>query len=65
MKLKYWDLHIIKHALQHYICRDNPQEGDLLQEENLLNKVKEEINWFKENIIKSGGDYGTTEEEGI
>lgn len=51
MKLKYRDLQIIKHALQQYIQRENPQEGDLIQEENLLKKVEEEIAWFKENII--------------
>ena len=50
MKLKYRDLQIIKHALQQYIQRENPQEGDLIQEENLLKKVEEEIAWFKENI---------------
>ncbi|NQM29326.1 hypothetical protein HO415_01310 [Streptococcus suis] len=51
MNLKYRDLHIIKHALQLYIKRENPQEGDLIQEENLLKKVEEEITWFKENVI--------------
>ena len=51
MKLKYRDLQIIKHALQQYIQRETTQEGDLIQEENLLKKVEEEIAWFKENII--------------
>ena len=39
------------YALQQYIQRETPQEGDLIQEENLLKKVEEEIAWFKENII--------------
>lgn len=53
MKLKYRDLHIIKHALQHYIQRENPRDGDLVQEENLLNRISEEIAHFKENIINN------------
>lgn len=53
MKLKYRDLHIIKHALQYYIQRENPRDGDLVQEENLLNRISEEIAHFKENIINN------------
>lgn len=53
MKLKYRDLQIIKHALQQYIQRENPKEGDLTQEENLLKKIEEEIVWFKENVINN------------
>ena len=53
MNLKYRDLNIIKHALQYYIKREKPRDGDLIQEENLLNKVTDEIKWFKENIIDS------------
>ncbi|HER3797037.1 TPA: hypothetical protein VKG60_001397, partial [Streptococcus pyogenes] len=47
MNLKYRDLNIIKHALEYYIKRENPRDGDLIQEENLLNKVADEIKWFK------------------
>lgn len=53
MRLKYRDLHIIKHALQQYIQRENPRDGDLVQEENLLKKVEAEIECFKENIINN------------
>lgn len=53
MNLKYRDLHIIKHALKMYMQRDNPRNGDLIQEENLLKKVEEEIEWFKDNVINS------------
>jgi hypothetical protein len=42
VRLKYRDLHIIKHALQQYIQRENPRDGDLVQEENLLKKVEAE-----------------------
>ncbi|HEL0213428.1 TPA: hypothetical protein TUF46_001715 [Streptococcus equi subsp. zooepidemicus] len=51
MDLKYRDLNIIKHALEYYIKRENPRDGDLIREENLLSKVADEIKWFKENII--------------
>lgn len=53
MKLKYRDLHIIKHALQHYIQRKDADEHDLIVEQNLLDKVKEEIEDFKENVINN------------
>ena len=53
MRLKYRDLQIIKHALQQYIQRENPRDGDLVQEENLLKKVEAEIECFKENIINN------------
>ena len=53
MKLKYRDMQIMKHALQYYMTRNNPRDGDLAQEASLLKKVEQEIEDFKENIINS------------
>lgn len=52
MKLKYKQMQIIKHALQHYIKREGANEHDLMVEQNLLKKVTQEIDDFKENVMK-------------
>ena len=51
MKLKYRDLQIIKHALQQYIQRETPQEGDLIQEENLLKRLKKKSPGSKKILL--------------
>lgn len=43
MKLKYTDLQIIKHSLQHYITRPNAKPTDLVREKKLLDRVMTEI----------------------
>ena len=48
MKLKYKHLQIIKHALQHYIQRNNAEEKDIVVERNLLEKVEIEVEILKE-----------------
>jgi len=52
MYLKYKQMQIIKHALQHYIKREDASEQDLMVEQNLLKKVTQEIDDFKENVMK-------------
>lgn len=52
MKLKYKQMQIVKHALQHYIKREGANEHDLMVEQNLLKKVTQEIDDFKENVMK-------------
>lgn len=53
MKLKYKHMQIVKHALQYYIKREGADEHDLMVERNLLDKVKREIEDFKENVMKN------------
>ena len=53
MKNKYIELHIMKHALQHYINREGASEKDIRQERKVLDDVVEELENFKEHI-KSG-----------
>lgn len=48
MRLRYRQLQIIKHSLQHYIKRDGASEDDLVRERNLLNKISDEVNEIKE-----------------
>jgi hypothetical protein len=48
MKLRYRELQIIKHSLQHYLNRDNASENDIVRESNLLKKVTNEIDEMKE-----------------
>lgn len=48
MYLKYKQMHIVKHALKHYIKREGASEHDLMVEQNLLKKVTQEIDDFKE-----------------
>ena len=52
MYLKYKQMQIVKHALQHYIKREDASEQDLMVEQNLLKKVTQEIDDFKENVMK-------------
>lgn len=53
MANEYVRLHIMKHALQHYIERDGASEKDIRQERKVLDDVVEELENFKE-YIKSG-----------
>lgn len=53
MANKYIELHIMKHALQHYIERDGASDKDIKQERKVLDDVVEELENFKE-YIKSG-----------
>lgn len=53
MANKYIKLHIMKHALEHYIERDGASEKDIRQERKVLDDVVEELENFKE-YIKSG-----------
>jgi hypothetical protein len=53
MANKFIKLHIMKHALQHYIERDGASEKDIRQERKVLDDVIEELENFKE-YIKSG-----------
>ena len=57
MASEYVRLHIIKHALEHYIKRDGASEKDIRQETKVLNDVVEELEDFKERINSgcSGG----------
>ena len=57
MASEYVKLHIIKHALEHYIKRDGASEKDIRQETKVLNDVVEELEYFKERINSgcSGG----------
>ena len=57
MASEYVRLHIIKHALEHYIKRDRASEKDIRQETKVLNYVVEELEGFKERINSgcSGG----------
>lgn len=53
MYLKYKHMQIVKHALQYYVQREDANEHDLMVEHNLLEKVKREIEDFKENVMKN------------
>lgn len=46
--MKYRDLQIIKHSLQHYIDRPNASEKDVEQEKRLLEKITLEVDEMKE-----------------
>ncbi|MED3792384.1 hypothetical protein P4571_08005 [Niallia alba] len=43
IKLSYVDLQILKHSLQLYTKRENAIAKDVKREENLLNKITEEV----------------------
>lgn len=45
---KYKELQIIKHALQHYIKRDNVQQKDIEQEKRLLGEIENKVSKLKE-----------------
>ena len=59
MASEYVRLHIIKHALEHYIKRDRASEKDIRQETKVLNEIVEELDkvfkFFKffDNIIQN------------
>ncbi len=57
MASEYVRLHIMKHALEHYIKREGASEKDIRQEKKVLNDVVEELENFKEFINSdcSGG----------
>lgn len=46
--MKYKELQIIKHSLQHYIKRPNASVKDIEQEKRLLEKITHEVNEMKE-----------------
>jgi hypothetical protein len=46
--MKYKELQIIKHSLQHYIKRPNATEKDVEQEKRLLEKITIEVDEMKE-----------------
>jgi hypothetical protein len=46
-------MQIVKHALQYYVQREGADEHDLMVERNLLDKVKKNIEDFKENVMKN------------
>ena len=57
MASEYVRLHIIKHALEHYIKRYGASEKDIRQETKVLNDIVEELENFKDriNLGCSGG----------
>lgn len=48
LNLKYRDLLIFKHSLQHYIKRQDASEKDIEQEKRLLSKITFEVDQMKE-----------------
>ena len=58
MSTYYRNIQTIKHALQYYITRENASEKDLIREKNLLKKIEEEVDEYKErkNIRFEIGD---------
>ena len=53
MANEYVRLHILKHALEHYIKREGASDKDIRQERKVLDDVAEKLENFKE-YIKSG-----------
>ena len=53
MANEYVRLHIMKHALEHYIKREGASEKDIRQEKKVLDDVTEKLENFKD-FIKSG-----------
>ena len=53
MASEYVRLHILKHALEHYINREGASDKDIRQEKKVLDDVVEELENFKD-FIKSG-----------
>ncbi len=45
--LKYKDLQIIKHSLQHYINRNNATQKEIEEEKRLLSKITNQVNDMK------------------
>ncbi len=50
MASEYVRLHIMKHALEHYIKREGASEKDIRQEKKVLDDVVEELENFKDFI---------------
>lgn len=53
MASEYVRLHIMKHALEHYLKREGASEKDIMQEKKVLDDVAEELENFKD-FINSG-----------
>lgn len=53
MANEYVRLHIMKHALEHYIKREGASEKDVRQEKKVLDDVTEKLENFKD-FISSG-----------
>ena len=53
MANEYVRLHIMKHALEHYINREGASEKDIKQEKKVLDDVAEKLENFKD-FISSG-----------
>lgn len=49
-------LHILKHALEHYIERDGASEKDINQEKRVLDDVVDDLEILKERINSGCGD---------
>ncbi|MEX1551810.1 hypothetical protein [Enterococcus sp. C50] len=52
---EYKRQHIIKHALEMYIKRENADEKDLIQEKLVLREVEEDIARMKESFKRGCG----------
>ncbi|HFU3964057.1 TPA: hypothetical protein ACGO2U_002064 [Streptococcus suis] len=50
MASEYVRLHILKHALEHYVKREGASEKDIRQEKKVLDDVAEKLEKFKEFI---------------
>lgn len=48
MSAYYRNIQTIKHALQYYITREGASKKDLVREKNLLKKIEDEVNEYKE-----------------
>ena len=46
--MKYKELQIIKHSLQHYLNRPHATEKEIAEEKRLLNKVTNQVDEMKE-----------------
>ena len=64
MANEYVRLHILKHALEHYINREGASDKDIRQEKKVLDDVVEELENFKD-FIRSGRSGGCQMEEDI
>lgn len=53
MANEYVRLHIMKHALEHYVNREGASEKDIRQEKKVLDDVAEKLENFKD-FISSG-----------
>ena len=57
MANEYVRLHIMKHALEHYINREGASDKDIRQEKEVLDDVAEKLENFKD-FIRSGRSGG-------